>query len=606
MKICFLLPINGISGGIFVTYTHALALQAAGHDVSVAFEVFNGKDDIKYFNRDVSLKIKSLEDACRDEFDVVICTWWETYFSSMSIPAKKYMYFCQSDERKFYSEEDFLNRSFVALTYMGSNVGVITEAKWIKSFLENEFCARVEYAPNGVDLKLFNPQIAPLENKAEGRLRILIEGPGSIGFKRVDDAFKIVNHFPDAEVWYVASDGVSRPDWKYDRMFTGVPYSKMAEIYRSCDILVKVSAVEGFFGPPLEMMACGGCCLVSNVTGYDEYIIDNENALVIPIGDIQSGREALNRLLNDSDLRKSLIKRGLETAKAMSWDMQTPKFAAAITSLFNAIGDVKDVEKKSAGLQLQLLKKLRATQTASKPYFSVVIPIYNRTHELELSIQSILSQTFVDFELILVCDGSPQETLRIVDKYKDHPKVKVHKFSDNSGNACRGRNKGIEIAKGEYVVFNDSDDIATPNRLRTTYALIQQTNAEILSGRASYIVDGSREVDGIVDGQVQIPHYEGLEQMIKGNPFVTSTVAVKKEILMKYGAFRKSMQYREDHELWARLIFRGAKVAISEEVLVQYRVHQGNAELLFKDRDAYWYERMLAVYREEFHADEWS
>lgn len=605
MKICFLLPINGISGGIFVTYTHALALQAVGHDVSVAFEVFNGKDDIKYFKNDAKLKTKSLEEACREEFDVVICTWWETYFSAMSIPAKKYMYFCQSDERKFYDEDDFLNRSFVALTYMGPNVGIITEAKWIKNFLENEFGAKVEYAPNGVDLKLFNPQILPLEKKPEGKFRILIEGPGSIGFKRVDDAFKIVNHFQDVEVWYVASDGFSRPDWKFDRMFTGVPYSKMGEIYRSCDILIKVSAVEGFFGPPLEMMACGGCCLVSNVTGYDEYIVDNKNALVIPVGDIQSGRKSLERLLNDSKLRQSLIKQGLETANGLSWDIQTPKFAAAINSLFMSIGDVTDIEKKRASLQLQMLKRLRDARSPGKPYFSVVIPIYNRTYELELSIQSILSQTFVDFELILVCDGSPPETLKIVDKYAEHPKVRVHKFSDNSGNACRGRNKGIEISNGQYVVFNDSDDISTPNRLKTTFALIQETKAEILSGRAAYIVDGTREVDGIVNGQVQVPYYEGLEQMIKGNPFVTSTVAVKKDALLKYGAFRKSMQYREDHELWARLIFNGAKVAISDEVLVQYRLHQGNAELLFKDRDAYWYERMLAVYREKFNAEEW-
>jgi len=94
----------------------------------------------------------------------------------------------------------------------------------------------------------------------------------------------------------------------------------MRKIYSSCDILLKMSRVEGFFGPPLEMMACGGAVVVSKVTGYDEYITHGYNALVVEMGDVQGAKEAVKSLLEDELLRKSLILNGKKTADHWKWD----------------------------------------------------------------------------------------------------------------------------------------------------------------------------------------------------------------------------------------------------------------------------------------------
>jgi glycosyltransferase involved in cell wall biosynthesis len=108
--------------------------------------------------------------------------------------------------------------------------------------------------------------------------------------------------------------------WRYDRFFENVPIDEMKSIYSSCDILLKMSRVEGFFGPPMEAMACDCAVVVGKVTGYDEYIVNGDNALVVEQGDISGAQKAVKRLMDDSTLREKLIMNGYKTAKEWNWD----------------------------------------------------------------------------------------------------------------------------------------------------------------------------------------------------------------------------------------------------------------------------------------------
>lgn len=100
--------------------------------------------------------------------------------------------------------------------------------------------------------------------------------------------------------------------------------------------------------------------------------------------------------------------------------------------------------------------------------FSVIIPIYDRVALLDEAIRSILDQDMNDWELLLVCDGSPPETLAVVQQYSNHPRVRVLHLPKSSGNAVRARNKGILEARGKLLAFLDSDDRAEPDRLTST------------------------------------------------------------------------------------------------------------------------------------------
>jgi O-antigen biosynthesis protein len=333
MKIAFVIPINGISGGLFVAYRHAHHLAEQGH--AVEFLVVNplyGTTITSYPG--FQLPVKTLSDAMEQRltYDVTIATWWETFYEMFRVPARHRVYFCQSDERRFYPSVTSPEIAFVELTYSDSNVGIITEARWIRSWLSKEFGVTAQYAPNGIDPSWFHPGVPPREPKGE-RVRVLIEGPGGQPFKRIDLAFRVTEKIPNIEVWYVSSDGYRKPEWRCDRMLSGLKLSEMPAVYTACDLLLKLSTVEGFFGPPLEMMASGGTAVVSRATGWDEYVVDEKNALCVELDDLPGAVEALNRLVNDKTLREKLSKNGIKTAKQLDWKKQCPKFEKALLNL---------------------------------------------------------------------------------------------------------------------------------------------------------------------------------------------------------------------------------------------------------------------------------
>ena len=116
------------------------------------------------------------------------------------------------------------------------------------------------------------------------------------------------------------------------------------------------------------------------------------------------------------------------------------------------------------------------------PLVSVIIPVYDRTDVLREAIASVLAQTFSSFELILVSDGSPKETLSVLDEFRSDPRIRIFCFPDNTGNAVRGRNKGILEARGKYVSFLDSDDIAHPERLALSVAALEGGECDVVYG----------------------------------------------------------------------------------------------------------------------------
>ncbi|XOF33728.1 MAG: glycosyltransferase family 2 protein [Candidatus Electrothrix sp. YB6] len=246
------------------------------------------------------------------------------------------------------------------------------------------------------------------------------------------------------------------------------------------------------------------------------------------------------------------------------------------------------------------IRRLNTDIGFSFPYFSVVLPIYDRTAKLREAIDSILQQSFVNFELLLICDGSPLATRAVVESYLDHPKVRTFFFQDNSGNPCRGRNKGIEMAKGRFVAFLDSDDIAMPDRLKRTLYHILARKADVIGGAIEYMTEGEHG-RGIRNGQIGFTSEDcTYDLLLQGNRLSICTVAVRKECLQRFGVFREEMRYREDHELWLRLAYHGCSFYNSPEVFARYRVHERNAELSYLGDDKKWLEKTLELYRQPF------
>jgi glycosyltransferase involved in cell wall biosynthesis len=311
MKIVYLLPCCSISGGVAVVMQHANRLQARGHDVALVNQ--QNDRDTSWFPGQ-SVPVLTLEEY-PPQVDILVATGWSTSFQVARLEARRKFYFVQSDETRFHPPQSIW-RHLTALSYC-FDFHYMTEARWIQRWLAENFRHSAALVPNGIDPQLFYP-CTPLQKKGN-RPRVLLEGAIGLPYKGMAEAFAAVQPL-DVEVWCVSSYGRPRPEWKCHRFFEQAPMVKMREIYSSCDILLKLSRVEGFFGPPMEMMACGGVPVVGRVTGYDEYIVDGVNALVVDPLDIAAATAAVRRLAEDRDLYLKLQDEGAKTAARWGWE----------------------------------------------------------------------------------------------------------------------------------------------------------------------------------------------------------------------------------------------------------------------------------------------
>jgi glycosyltransferase involved in cell wall biosynthesis len=246
------------------------------------------------------------------------------------------------------------------------------------------------------------------------------------------------------------------------------------------------------------------------------------------------------------------------------------------------------------------MKKFPAAYRSHQPRFSFIIPIYDRDRVVHEAIKSCLNQSFDDFEIVAVLDGSPPRTREIVHSIADR-RLRVFEYAEPSGTACRARNRGILEAKGQYVAFLDSDDLSSPTRLEAMDRLFGLSDADVGYGGVKFLPEVSR-IDGIGFGDVGLPNPNGftLQDLKNQNQIYILTACVKRQALLRYGGFRVELRYREDYELWLRLKYRGCKFAHTQNVVSFYRIHETNNELNFKDDDNLYYDQSISLHDKDF------
>lgn len=345
MKCIFTLGSPAIGGGTNVILEHASYMADHGSDVYIVTEKSVSPSEYAWHSKAHKLKWVTYEEIENEKFDVAIATWWRTVYELYKINALHYVYFVQSIESKFYSENEDEIKLLAEMTYM-LDLKVITEATWIKEYLEENYCMDVQLVLNGIRKDVFNTSGESYE-KCDG-LRVLIEGPVDVPFKNVPKTIKLVKESNADEVWLLTSSDVKSVKG-IDRVFSRVPVKDCGKIYRSCDLIVKLSYVEGMFGPPLEMFHCGGTCIVYDVTGHDEYIVHNKNGLVVKTDDDQTVIEYINELCSNKKKLDKLKKNAIETAnKWPSWDESSSEFNNTVGNILNKTSiSQKELECKS-------------------------------------------------------------------------------------------------------------------------------------------------------------------------------------------------------------------------------------------------------------------
>ena len=205
---------------------------------------------------------------------------------------------------------------------------------------------------------------------------------------------------------------------------------------------------------------------------------------------------------------------------------------------------------------------------------SVIIPTYNRQKLLIEAINSVLSQTYQNYEIIIIDDASQDLTLEVVKNYlRKYPnKIKFYRLEQNMGPAY-ARNVGLELAKGNYIKFLDSDDILLPECLEHQVKFLQKNlDVDVVYSWFS-IVDAHRNVL-----EIKKPTFRGnlLEVLVTHNPFPLHTFLFKREDLETIGGFDTTLRYGEDWDLLIRLSLEEKKFDYIGKILVEYCMHHSN------------------------------
>lgn len=209
---------------------------------------------------------------------------------------------------------------------------------------------------------------------------------------------------------------------------------------------------------------------------------------------------------------------------------------------------------------------------AEIPRFSVVIPTYNRSDLVTRAVQSVLDQSFVDFEIIVVDNGGNDDTDQRIKEIDDS---RIHYvWQAGSGSPASPRNHGIALARGEWVAFLDSDDSWRTHKLERVAHFLQDNRYDLVAHWQQIMDFNDRDLGVVETGKVRPAMYRYL--LLHENPLVTSATLVRRAFLSEKGLLfdeSPSLSVVEDFDLWLRIAHCGGQFGFIPEALGVNREH---------------------------------
>ena len=207
-------------------------------------------------------------------------------------------------------------------------------------------------------------------------------------------------------------------------------------------------------------------------------------------------------------------------------------------------------------------------ENLTEPIISIIMPAYNAENYIAQAIQSILDQTFTNFEFIIINDGSIDKTESIIKKFND-PRI-IYVKNDLNKNIVESLNIGIDLARGPYIARMDADDISLPSRLETQLLYLKKKKLDIVG---SWVINfSSRHSNSLLKLPISSNNIDFFTLLF--SPLIHSTVLGRSE-LFKELKYCKDFEYIEDLELWIRCILSDKLIGNVPELLLKYRISEG-------------------------------
>jgi len=205
---------------------------------------------------------------------------------------------------------------------------------------------------------------------------------------------------------------------------------------------------------------------------------------------------------------------------------------------------------------------------------SVILPAYNCEKTLRDTLDSVLDQTYRDFEIVLINDAATDGTSAICDSYaKKDARVRYFVNSKNLG-TLETRVRAINLAKGEWIAFIDSDDIWSPDKLEKQFALQKATGCDLIYTASSFINENGEPFKWIM----HVPEEVTYKKLLRQNVISNSSVLMRKRDYLKYSPFtERERDMHEDFACWLCMLRAGLTARGINEPLITYRLHKNSS-----------------------------
>lgn len=220
-------------------------------------------------------------------------------------------------------------------------------------------------------------------------------------------------------------------------------------------------------------------------------------------------------------------------------------------------------------------RRLSTIRPMPTPKISVVMAVYNGDRFLKQAIDSILTQTFTDFEFIVINDGSTDETSDILAHYsKSDSRLQV--YNQTNQGFIASLNRGCSLARAKYIARLDADDVAFQDRLERQLRFLEQNPDVALLGGAMVVID--TECNKIATWHYPLTDAQIKQVILRVDPFGHSAVVIRKDAFEKIGGYGKAFGYAGDYDLWLRIAEQN-KVANLADGVTYYRLHPGQVSM---------------------------
>jgi glycosyltransferase involved in cell wall biosynthesis len=210
------------------------------------------------------------------------------------------------------------------------------------------------------------------------------------------------------------------------------------------------------------------------------------------------------------------------------------------------------------------------------------MPVYNGAEFLDEALESVLVQTYADFEVVVVDDGSTDATPEILERYVARDRRFRVERQSNKG-VVDALNHACQLAEGTYLSRLDSDDVALPGRLALQVEFLRQHPEVAVVGGGATMIDRSGRP--LWDKSASLEHEEIVEALLEFCAFIHSTVSMRRDAVERVGGYRGAFKHAEDHDLWLRLS-ETSRLAQLPEIVARYRLHPGQVSVQELKRQA--------------------